>query len=243
MRVPLVVAEDVSVAYGAFVALQEVSLTLQSGEILGIAGPNGAGKTTLLKALAGILRIAKGEISYDGTVVADGADRRQCKGVRWMVRHGVTIVPEGRRLFGELTVEDNLRFGSVVARSAREQELLNRVYDLFPRLFERHSQPAATLSGGEQQMVAIGRALMSEPSTLLVDEMSLGLAPVLIAQVTDALRRLREDTALSLILVEENLGALAALADRVMFIKAGRLVAEQDITTLDIVEASRIYLS
>lgn len=239
---PVLVVEDLEVKYGDFVAIENVSIRLDSGEILGIAGPNGAGKSTLLQTISGVHRPSSGAIYYRGESTGT-PDRRNSKPTRWMVRHGLTIVPEGRRLFGELTVEENLLFGAAVGNQSDSTGGLQQVFELFPRLQERRRQRASTLSGGEQQMVAIGRGLMSSPTALLIDEMSLGLAPSLIAQVTDALQRLREFTHLSLILVEENLGVLGNLADRVVFMKAGRSVATREMDEVDIEEASQIYLA
>ena len=239
---PLLVVEDVEVRYGAFIAVERVSMSVDRGEILGVAGPNGAGKSTLLKAISGILRPSSGAVYYRGKPTGV-PDRRQSQPTRWMVRNGMTLVPEGRHLFGELTVEENLLFGAAVGNQPSGSGGLRQVFDLFPQLEERSRQKASTLSGGEQQMVAIGRGLMSNPTVLLIDEMSLGLAPSVTAQVTEALRQLREETQLSLILVEENLGVLSKLADRVVFMKAGRSVATRAMDEVDIEEASDIYLA
>ena len=217
----LLEVRDVHVAYGAGVrALQGVSLRVDAGEVVALIGANGAGKTTLLKAIAGLVTPQAGEVSFDGQpiVAVDAADR---------VKLGVALVPEGRRLFSRLSVAENLTLGSFSnGDPAHRREMLERIEALFPVLRERSKQRAGTLSGGEAQMLAIARALMSRPRFLMLDEPSLGIMPRLVDQVMDSLRLLHETEGLTMFLVEQNVPAALDLADRGYVLQTGRVVLE-----------------
>jgi branched-chain amino acid transport system ATP-binding protein len=206
-----------SAAYGKHLALAGVSLAVARGEIVAVLGANGAGKSTLLKAIAGLLRPTAGRVTLSGHDL--GALE-----AHEIVEAGVALVPEGRGIFGELTVRENLALGAYAARArAAEAANLARVLRLFPRLAERLAQPAGTMSGGEQQMVAIGRALMSTPEILLLDEPSLGLSPLIRGELFRALARVRE-TGVGILLVEQNARQSLAIADRGCLIETGRVV-------------------
>ena len=212
---------DVEVAYGAGVlALQGVSLHVGPGEIVALVGANGAGKTTLLKTIAGLLAPRSGEIRFAGRPIGDleAPDR---------VRLGVVLVPEGRRLFSRLTVAENLTLGTFAnAEAAHRREMLERVYTLFPVLGERARQRAGTLSGGEGQMLAIARALMSRPRFLMLDEPSLGIMPRLVDAIMEALARLHRAEGLAMFLVEQNVPAALDLATRGYVLQTGPVVLE-----------------
>jgi len=217
----LLEVRDVHLAYGAGVrALQGVSLRVEPGEVVALIGANGAGKTTLLKTIAGLVQPQQGDVVLDGRVISaiDAADR---------VKLGVALVPEGRRLFSRLSVIENLRLGSYTnGAPAHRREMLDRIHELFPVLRERARQRAGTLSGGEAQMLAIARALMSRPRFLMLDEPSLGIMPRLVDQVMDSLRRLHESEGLTMFLVEQNVPAALDLADRGYVVQTGRVVLE-----------------
>jgi branched-chain amino acid transport system ATP-binding protein len=217
----LLEVRDVHLAYGAGVrALQGVSLRVEPGEVVALIGANGAGKTTLLKTIAGLVQPQQGDVVLDGRVISaiDAADR---------VKLGVALVPEGRRLFGRLSVIENLTLGSYTnGAPAHRREMLDRIHELFPVLRERARQRAGTLSGGEAQMLAIARALMSRPRFLMLDEPSLGIMPRLVDQVMDSLRRLHESEGLTMFLVEQNVPAALDLADRGYVVQTGRVVLE-----------------
>jgi branched-chain amino acid transport system ATP-binding protein len=217
----LLEVRDLHVAYGAGVrALQGVSLRVEPGEVVALIGANGAGKTTLLKAIAGLVEPQAGEVTVDGRAIGavDAADR---------VKLGVALVPEGRRLFSRLSVAENLTLGSFSnGDPGHRREMLERIHALFPVLGERARQRAGTLSGGEAQMLAIARALMSRPRFLMLDEPSLGIMPRLVDQVMDALRRLHETEGLTMFLVEQNVPAALDLADRGYVLQTGRVVLE-----------------
>jgi len=201
-------------------ALRGVSLRVEPGEVVALIGANGAGKTTLLKAIAGLVETQAGEVTFDGQRISavDAADR---------VKRGVALVPEGRRLFSRLSVAENLTLGSYGNRDrVYRREMLERVETLFPVLRERARQRAGTLSGGEAQMLAIARALMSRPRFLMLDEPSLGIMPRLVDQVMDSLRRLHEREGLTMFLVEQNVPAALDLADRGYVLQTGRVVLE-----------------
>jgi len=217
----LLEVRDVHLAYGAGVrALQGVSLRVEPGEVVALIGANGAGKTTLLKTIAGLVQPQQGDVVLDGRVISaiDAADR---------VKLGVALVPEGRRLFSRLSVIENLTLGSYTnGAPAHRREMLDRIHELFPVLRERARQRAGTLSGGEAQMLAIARALMSRPRFLMLDEPSLGIMPRLVDQVMDSLRRLHESEGLTMFLVEQNVPAALDLADRGYVVQTGRVVLE-----------------
>ena len=212
---------DLHVAYGAGVrALQGVSLHVRPGEVVALIGANGAGKTTLLKAIAGLVTPQTGEVTFAGESLrtVDAADR---------VQLGVALVPEGRRLFSRLSVAENLTLGTYRNGDPQHRrEMLERIHMLFPVLRERARQRAGTLSGGEAQMLAIARALMSRPRFLMLDEPSLGIMPRLVDAVMDSLRRLHETEGLTMFLVEQNVAAALDLADRGYVLQTGRVVLE-----------------
>jgi branched-chain amino acid transport system ATP-binding protein len=210
---------SVSAGYGSFRALFDVSLDVMPGEAVGVIGPNGAGKTTLMRVISGLLPLGGGTMHFDGRAVGGLPAHR-------MVEQGIAHVPENRRLFPRLTVEDNLRIGAFIPQArAHFAEQLARVYALFPRLKERRTQWAGTLSGGEQQMVAIGRALMSRPKLLLMDEPSAGLAPLVVAQVFELVRRIRAE-GLTVLIVEQNVQQVLEVVDRAYLIETGRIRLE-----------------
>ncbi|CTQ51881.1 LIV-I protein F [Roseibium album] len=209
---------NLSIRYGAHLALDNATLNTRKGETLAILGANGAGKSSLLKAIAGIVPAAPGSsVKLDGEELL-GLQPHE------IVERGVIAVPEGRGVFGAMSVEENLLLGANPKR-ARQGELTRKseVYDLFPRLAERRAQLVQTMSGGEQQMVAMGRALMSRPDLLLLDEPSLGLAPIVIGQMFKTLKRIK-DAGLSILMVEQNVSASLKLADRGYLVEAGRIV-------------------
>jgi len=212
--------EGLTAAYGPVVALDDVSLEVAEGEIATVLGANGAGKTTLLRTISGLVRARSGRVLLDGREIG-GAK------VEEIVRLGVAHVPEGRGVIAELTVEENLRLGGLWRRTRDAGD----VFELFPRLQERLAQPASTLSGGERQMLVIGRALMARPRLLLLDEPSLGLAPRITAQIMSLLRDLRERTGLTVVLVEQNARSALSVADRAIVLALGRIVASDE--TLD----------
>jgi branched-chain amino acid transport system ATP-binding protein len=227
----------VSVSYGQHKALTDVSLTVSRGEIVTILGANGAGKSTLLKAIAGLVPPQPG-----ARIALAGRDLLTLE-PHQIVETGISLVPEGRGIFGELTVRENLLLGAYAARARpAEQDNNARVLALFPRLRERLSQVARTMSGGEQQMVAVGRALMTSPDILLLDEPSLGLAPLLCAELFGALARIR-DTGVGLLLVEQNVKRSLDIADRGYLIDTGRIVGHGTAAELKVDPAvQRAYL-
>jgi branched-chain amino acid transport system ATP-binding protein len=203
--------------YGRVAALKGIDLRISAGELVALVGANGAGKTTLLRSLSGINKTS-GKVLFDGIDVSDAAPERR-------VALGIVQVPEGRQVFGPLSVDDNLRLGAYRRGRARAARSLERVYAMFPALAERRHHAAGTLSGGQQQMLAIGRALMGEPRLLLLDEPSMGLAPRLVAEIFACVRALRAaDTAL--LLVEQNAHAALAIADRGYVLETGRIALE-----------------
>lgn len=210
--------DDVVTTYGAVRALGGVSMTVEAGTITAVLGANGAGKTTLLRSINGLVRPRSGRITYEGR------DLLRTK-VDDVVRHGVAHVPEGRGVITELTVDENLRLGALWRGNRSEmQESLAEMYALFPPLAERRAREADTLSGGERQMLAVARALMSRPRLLLLDEPSLGLAPRVTAQIMATLRRLREEQSLTVVLVEQNARSALSVADNAVVLNLGRVV-------------------
>jgi len=204
----------VSAGYGSFRALFDVSLEVPSGQAVGVIGPNGAGKTTLMRVISGLVPLRSGAMTLEGRSVGGLPAHR-------MVEQGIAHVPENRRLFPRLTVEDNLRMGAFIPNARRDfAARLAWVYDFFPRLKERRNQLAGTLSGGEQQMCAIGRALMSRPKLLLMDEPSAGLAPLVVAQVFDLVRRIRAE-GLTVLIVEQNVQQVLEVVDRAYLLEVG----------------------
>jgi branched-chain amino acid transport system ATP-binding protein len=210
---------QVTAGYGAFTALWDVSLRVASGEAVAVVGPNGAGKTTLLRAISGLIAPRAGRIVFEG---ADLAGRPAYE----IVAHGIAHVPEGRRLFPQLTVAENLKMGAFLpAARSHFHESLERVYTLFPVLAERQAQRAGSLSGGEQQMLAVGRALMSRPRLILFDEPSMGLAPVMVLRLFDLIARVREG-GFTILIVEQNVRQVLKLVDRAYLLEVGRIKVE-----------------
>jgi len=207
---------ELAAAYGHMEVLHGVSFDVRRGEIAVILGANGSGKSTTLKTLAGIVRASRGSISFEGRELVN----RQAP---WTARHGIALVPEGRLIFQDQTVLDNLRLGAYARRDGSVAEDIERQLDRFPILRDRQRQPAGTLSGGEQQMLAIARSLMARPRLLLLDEPSLGLAPRLVAEVFATLARLREE-GLTLLVVEQMAEAALEIADRGYVLERGRIV-------------------
>ena len=208
--------DSIDAAYGAFQALFGVSMRVEAGEAVAVVGSNGAGKTTLLRVISGLLPAAAGSMAMQGTSLRAIPPHK-------IIETGIAHVAEGRRLFPRLSVEDNLRMGAFIpdARS-RFRERLDYVYGLFPRLKERRVQLAGTLSGGEQQMCAIARALMSGPKLVLLDEPSMGLAPVIVHQVFDLVRRIRSE-GYTVLIVEQNVAQVLKVVDRAYLIEVGRI--------------------
>jgi branched-chain amino acid transport system ATP-binding protein len=217
----LLVLDDVSAGYGPVPVLHGISLTVEAGSITAVVGANGAGKTTLLRTVVGQLRPTGGSIRFDGSDLA---------GVRVedMVRRGIALVPEGRGVITELTVDENLRLGGLWRRDrAAAAALLTRMYELFEPLDRRRRAAGHQLSGGERQMLALGRALMADPRLLLLDEPSLGLAPRITAQILGLLRGLRDDTGLTVLLIEQNVRSALAVADDGVVLSLGSIVASR----------------
>ena len=207
---------SIDAGYSGFQALFGISVAIEAGETVAVIGPNGAGKTTLMRVISGLIRPTRGAITMEGTDLGRTPAHR-------IVELGIAHVPENRRLFPGMTVEDNLRMGAYI-RSARARfaERLAYVYELFPRLRERRRQLAGTMSGGEQQMCAIGRALMSEPRLLLLDEPSAGLAPVVVQQVFGLVQRIRA-SGLTVLIVEQNVRQVLRVVDRAYLLEAGTI--------------------
>ena len=211
--------KNIEVRYTGLPVIQDISLRVSQGELVSVVGGNGAGKTTLFKAIMGVLRPTGGRIHFNGASLT-GLNTAE------IVRRGIVCIPEDRKLFRPLSVEENLFLGAYVLKDkVRIQELLQRVYTLFPRLGERHLQAAATLSGGEQQMLAIGRGLMSDPKLLLLDEPSLGLAPLLVDEVFRVISRLK-DQGMTILLVEQNVREALEICDRGYILQTGRTIQE-----------------
>jgi len=211
--------EAIDVYYGSLQALRGLSLEVGNGESVGLLGANGAGKTTLLNTLSGFLRPSSGRIDLYGQSIAGMQPHR-------VVRQGLLHVSQGRDLFGDLTVMDNLQLGSLTRPADRFEPNLERVFKFFPRLRERAGQRASTMSGGEQQMLAIGRALMSEPRFLLFDEPSAGLSPLFVREIGNMMATLREEGGVSILLVEQNMLLAAQVVSRFYILRAGALAAQ-----------------
>ncbi len=215
----LLEVKNLYVSYGSIRALHGISFTVEEGEIVTLIGANGAGKTTTLKTISGLLRPDKGQIIYDGVdITRMGADA--------IVRRGLIHVPEGRRIFAPLTVRENLEMGAYTRKDKKEiEESMERVFELFPRLKERLEQTGGTLSGGEQQMLAVGRALMAKPRLLLMDEPSMGLAPILVEEIFEIIREINEQ-GVTILLVEQNAHMAFSVAHRGYVMETGVIQLE-----------------
>lgn len=211
----LLEVEDLSVFYGSIQAVKNVSFSVEEQEIVTLLGTNGAGKSTVMRTLMGLESPKSGRISYKGQSLLRLSTGRR-------VADGMTLVPEGRRVFPRFSVEDNLLMGGYLASAASREQSRERVYSLFPRLKERAGQPAGTLSGGEQQMLAIGRALMAQPKLLLLDEPSLGLAPLIVRDILSLVSRIR-DMGTAVLLVEQNARSALKISDRAYVLESGRI--------------------
>jgi len=216
----MLVVEELTTSYSGVVAVNNVSLKVAQGQFVTIVGANGAGKTTLVNTISGLVPAARGRITFDGVDLTNRPAYRSA-------RRGVILVPEGRRILGPLTVQENLQLGALAARErgGEPAQDLDRVYRLFPVLRERQDQAAGRLSGGQQQMLAIGRALMGRPRLLLLDEPSLGLAPVIVEQIFAAFRQLHQD-GLSVLLIEQSVRRALDIADYGYVMERGRLARE-----------------
>tara|TARA_B100000470_G_scaffold219709_1_gene206981 strand:- start:429 stop:1133 length:705 start_codon:yes stop_codon:yes gene_type:complete len=207
---------NLTAGYGSFQALFSVNLEVKEGEAIAVIGPNGAGKTTLLRTISGMLPVQSGNLSMEGTSLKDVPPYR-------IIDLGIAHVPENRRLFPSMSIEDNLRMGAFTPNARPHyEERLDFIFNLFPRLKERRSQIAGTLSGGEQQMCAIGRALMSSPKLLLMDEPSAGLAPVIVNQVFQLVQQIR-DQGLTVLIVEQNIEQVLQIVDRAYLMEVGAI--------------------
>ncbi len=211
--------ENLTTDYGAVRALDGACFQVQEGTITAVLGANGAGKTTLLRTISGLVRPTQGTVELAGESITTMP-------VEDIVRRGLAHVPEGRGVIGELTVEENLRLGGLFRRN--DAAPLAEIYELFPRLQERRTQPASRLSGGERQMLSIGRAIVPRPRVLLLDEPSLGLAPMLVAQIMGMIRRLADTLGLAVLLVEQNARSALSIANRGVVLNLGRIVADQE---------------
>jgi branched-chain amino acid transport system ATP-binding protein len=236
MAEALLVAEKLEAGYGEVQILWDVSLLARRGQLTAIVGANGAGKTTMLRAIAGTITPWGGRVMFDGRDVTRVATNIKAA-------HGFALVPEGRQLFAGMTVNENLELGAFSARASRKAaHNLSEVFDLFPRLAERRRQLAGTLSGGEQQMLAIARGLMSDPAILVIDEMSLGLSPVLTYQLFVTLKKLKQG-GLTIVLVEQNVHLALAVSDYAYVIAEGRVFIEGPPAALEAnPEVQRAYL-
>ncbi len=210
--------DGLTTRYGAIAALRSASLHVGSGEVIGLIGPNGAGKTTLLGSIAGLLSPDAGTVRFDGADITGAAPEK-------LLRSGLALVPEHRRIFVDLTVEENLRIGGITVKAAERADLLDEMAETFPVLRDKWETPAGYLSGGEAQQLAIARALMSRPRLLMMDEPSLGLAPVLVDLVFELIERLRSEGR-TLLVVEQNAHRMLEVADRAYVLRSGEIVAE-----------------
>lgn len=210
---------DIVAGYGRGTVLQGLSLSVQRGEVVGILGRNGMGKTSLIRALAGLLRIREGSIFLDGTDLSHAPAHARAP-------HGIAVVPQGRGVFAELTVNENLQLGRMAAGKRSRPGRLKEVLGYFPRLGERGAQAAGTLSGGEQQMLAIGRALMAEPQLLLLDEPSDGIMPVLVQQIVKNIIDINRNEGLTIVVVEQNVPMVRSMAGRCLLLESGRVIAD-----------------
>ena len=220
----LLSVDQLHVYYGSIHALKGVSFEVNEGEIVTLIGANGAGKSTTLNTIAGLLKPRSGSIMlHDQSIVGVAADK--------IVSHGMALCPEGRRVFLQMTVRENLEMGGYTRPASEIEESIERVYQHFPRLKERYKQVAGTLSGGEQQMLAMGRALMSKPKLMMMDEPSMGLAPILVEQIFEIIQALR-DSGTTILLVEQNAQMALSIANRAYVLETGKIVNQGDANAL-----------
>ncbi len=217
--------KDVRVSYGMIDALKGISLTVKQGEIVALIGANGAGKSTTLMAVSGVAPVRSGDILFNGCAIS-------ARPAHEIVRMGVSQVPEGRRIFAKMTVRENLEMGAFHRNKREVPRDIAQVYDLFPALAERNKQLGGTLSGGEQQMLAIGRALMSRPRLLLLDEPSLGLAPIVVSRIFRIIKEINRQ-GMTILLVEQNANAALHLAHRAYVMETGKIVMQGDASVLE----------
>ena len=207
--------KDLSYAYGRIQALRDISFAVEEGSICALVGANGAGKSTLMKCIAGLQKPQKGSITYNGEPLAGN--------VHGIVKGGISLIPEGRWVFPALSVEENLKIGAYTTPSDKIKANFDHVYKRFPKLYDRKNQRAGTLSGGEQQMLVVGRALMCNPKVLLMDEPSLGLAPLIINEIFDIITSINDD-GVTIVLVEQNAKKALAIADQALLLETGNIV-------------------
>ena len=216
---------DLVATYGPVTALDGVSLSVPAGQITAVLGANGAGKTTLLRTVSGLVRAKAGSVQLDGEDITRVA-------VEQMVRRGMAHVPEGRGVIAELTIEENLRLGALTVKGGDQNAEIEEIYKTFPPLDKRRKRSAHTLSGGERQMLVVGRALLSRPKVLLLDEPSLGLAPLIVAQIFELVRELVDKTGLAVLLVEQNAKSALSIADTGVVLNLGKVITTQDAASL-----------
>ncbi len=209
--------EDLHVYYGSIHAIKGIAFEVNEGEIVTLIGANGAGKSTTLNTVAGLLKASRGDVEFKGEKIAGIPAHK-------LVSRGMSLCPEGRRVFQELTVRENLEMGAFSRPKAEVNESLETVYELFPRLKERYKQVAGTLSGGEQQMLAMGRSLMSKPALMMLDEPSMGLAPILVEQIFDIIKEMNKNGT-TILLVEQNAQMALSIASRAYVLETGRVVS------------------
>lgn len=231
----MLTVNDINVYYGEIHALYDISFHVEQGEIVTLIGANGAGKSTILRTVSGLMRTKTGSITYNGKPITKTEPHV-------IVERGIAHVPEGRRIFLNMTVKENLEMGAFTNPAKYSREELDDVYQRFPRLYERRKQVAGTLSGGEQQMLAMGRALMSHPKLMMLDEPSMGLAPLLVRQVFDIIKELR-DSGTTILLVEQNAQMALSTADRGYVLESGHIVlADKASVLLDNAQVKQAYL-
>ncbi|MCL2838277.1 MAG: ABC transporter ATP-binding protein [Oscillospiraceae bacterium] len=222
---------DMNVYYGSIYAIKGVDFEVNEGEIVTLIGANGAGKSTILKTISGLLRSKTGSIEFDGEAIGNTASHT-------IVKRGLAHVPEGRRVFLQMSVQENLEMGNYTQSNKTMNQRIEQVFERFPRLLERRKQVAGTLSGGEQQMLAMGRALMSRPKLLMLDEPSMGLAPLLVEQIFDIIRELNK-AGVTILLVEQNANMALNIADRGYVLETGKIVLTDSAKALQANDAVR----